>query len=230
MKIFVAFGYRPEDAWIKTMVFPIIEAFGSSVVSGEELWGRNMVDEITDRIRTSDALIAFVTRRDAMNTGLYNSHTWVANEIGAAHQSRLRILEVRDVKVDPQFGMNLALQRISYDPEKRDECLVEIVRALGFWHNEMQVEPLLLPEELARIIWRFREAANFKCTYVIRRDNRLLPEAAGETLRQTGGMYIVLKNVRRGDLVMVRVVAGGEVWESPFSSIHHTQIRLEKME
>ena len=35
MRIFVAYGYNDRDKWIEKMVFPVIEAFGAEVETGE---------------------------------------------------------------------------------------------------------------------------------------------------------------------------------------------------
>jgi hypothetical protein len=63
MKIFVAYGYNPRDEWVPNLVFPIIRAFGAEVVTGERTYSGTIPDVIQNRVRASDALIGFLTRR-----------------------------------------------------------------------------------------------------------------------------------------------------------------------
>src|SRR5688500_16594393 len=125
MKIFVAFGYRPEDAWVKTLVIPMIQAFESEAVTGEKLWGLGLAQEITNLIADCSSMIAFMTKRDDAG----NTHPWVLQEAGAARQASIRVLEVWETGLKVQAAMNADTQRMSYDPAKRDECISEIARA-----------------------------------------------------------------------------------------------------
>jgi hypothetical protein len=226
MKIFVAFGYRNEDAWIKTMIFPILRAFGSEEITGEDLYGIDLGQGVLNRIHDSDCLIAFRTRRDPIGGSTdFTSHTWVEQEVAAGLAKNLRVLEVRETQVTPG-AMVQNLQRINYDAQRREDFLIEFVKAMGVWHRDSVERPQLIPEELSKLLWKNRTTATV--TYKIRRDNREGADQKAEYFAQAGAMYVVLKNVRRGDLVCVRVSAGGEMWESQFTNIDDLLIRLEK--
>jgi hypothetical protein len=84
MKIFVAFGYNERDRWIPNLVFPIIKAFGDEVVSGEEVQGEQITDAVIREIRQSNALMAFVTRRDKIDKNRWTTHRWVTDELSNA--------------------------------------------------------------------------------------------------------------------------------------------------
>lgn len=49
MRIFVGFGFNKRDAWIKQLVFPLIEAFDAEAVSGEELQGQSITEGVRQR-------------------------------------------------------------------------------------------------------------------------------------------------------------------------------------
>jgi len=144
MKIFVGYGYQECDQWIEDLVFPIIEAFGSEVISGKEVHGRIISEGIRNEIQKSDALIAFLTRRERTDDG-GNTHRWVSDELATALAFKLRVLEVREVGVTGQGGMAGDRQRIEYDKKNRDRCLVELVKAIGQWHRIASVQLQLLP-------------------------------------------------------------------------------------
>src|SRR5262245_27372130 len=133
MKIFIAFGFNERDRWVKNMVFPIIEAFGDQVITGDEMYGEEIPDEVHRKIVKSDALIGFLTRRLDEPKG---THHWVLQELSLAKMLRLRFVEVRETGVSDQPGFTGMHQRITYDEARRDECLLALVTTLGRWHNE----------------------------------------------------------------------------------------------
>jgi hypothetical protein len=226
MKIFVAFGYRPEDAWVKTLVLPMIEAFGTPPVTGEKLCGAGLSAQIDQLIASCDGFIGILTRRDPMADGKFTTHAWVVQEASIARARGSRVLEVRDVAIDPQLGINFDLQRIMLKPDSRDDCIAEIAKVLIEWNNEFTVQPHLLPPEAVALIRRDREA---KCTAKVMRDMRNLPEVSVPHFRVSGGAQVMVKNVRRGDMVQIRVTARDEVWESEFIPVDSLHVYLERI-
>ena len=230
LNVFVAYGYRPEDLWIKDMVFPLIGAFGSQSADGKDLYDRGLGDAVAGKIGECDALIAFRTRRDGPTAnGTYSTHQWVDNEVGVAFARNLQILEVTETLVNPAQGIAGALQRVTYDRDKRDELMVELVKALGVWHGQLRVQPQLLPMEAERIIKTHKDKAGFSCNYkILRGDQESGPHAAKVLVKRPGGAYVMLKNIRRDDLVEIEVAFGLELWKSDYSRIDDVQITLEK--
>src|SRR5438105_367970 len=104
MRIFVAFGYNDRDAWVKNMVIPIMNHLGIDAATGETLGGQIITTGVRDRIKESDALIGFLTRRGMVHEdGTYSTHAWVQTELGAALGSELQyILEVRETDLEDQ--------------------------------------------------------------------------------------------------------------------------------
>src|SRR2546425_7914723 len=66
MRIFVGYGYNERDKWIEDYVIPLVIAFGCEVVHGKAVYGGALPDEGMKAIRTSDAVIGFTTRREAL--------------------------------------------------------------------------------------------------------------------------------------------------------------------
>jgi hypothetical protein len=206
MKIFVGFGYRPEDAWVRTLVFPMIQAFDSTVVTGERLWGEGLSEQINALIAGCDGFIGFLTRRDDLGQGRYNTHQWVVQEAASARQAGLKVLEVREEGVDPQLGMMFDLQRIRYTSDKRDACISELARVLIEWHSEFVVQPQVSPPEIISFIRRHRKD-HLRCEATVLRDRKRLPPVLVEHI----------------------FVAGGEGWESPFTPVDALLFHFEKM-
>lgn len=238
MRIFVGYGFNDRDQWVKEFVFPIIEAFGDEVVTGEELHGELITEAVKNKIIQSDALIGFATRRQRIsNSQEWETHRWVTDEISQAIAHNLPIVEVREHDVNRQDGIITGRQLIRYDENKRDECLVELVKAIGKWHREgvgNYVEFLLLPEAFVSEVrpWLSRNEG-FSCTYKLREGNRKSNSIDAEIDRMQGGLYAVIKpfptqGFSRKAFIDIRVAAGGHSWSSGFQSIDSYHINLER--
>lgn len=227
MKIFVGYGYQERDQWIKALVFPIIEAFGSEVISGKEVHGQIISEAIRNKIRRCDALIAFLTRRDRSDGG-WNTHRWVSDELATALAYDLRVLEVREVGVAGQGGIAGDRQRIEYDEKNRDRCLVELAKAIGQWHRIASVQLQLLPRQFVDEIRPLLRRPGFRCIYNLIEDNNESWNNEANVIPITGGLFINLKDVPRKALVQVHVEAQGKSWRSDFESIEQLRIHLQE--
>lgn len=228
MHIFVAYGYNPRDQWIKEMVEPIIEAFGSTPVNGEETYdGPNIPDNVLTKIRRSDALIGFTTRRTTQNNVIWQTHQWVVMEIAAALALKKRVVEVREAGVDPQGGLAQNLQRIEYTEGARDACLVEIVRAIGTWHQTENVKIQLLPDGLANNDLRpLLRDPGLSCKYLVRMGNFEDGPFNAEIKPIKGGLFIDAPSVPKNALIQISITYGNRVWSSDYESTDAYGIHL----
>ena len=55
--MFVAFRYTEQDKWIKELVSPLIETLDIGVLTGENIHGQIIVEEVREMIKKSDAMI-----------------------------------------------------------------------------------------------------------------------------------------------------------------------------
>lgn len=229
MKIFVAYGYHERDLWVKELVFPLIQAFGSEVVTGEETYdGPNIPDNVIGKIRRSDALIGFTTRRSSQNNVNWQTHQWVINELAAAFTLKRRVLEVRECGVDPQGGLTQNLQRIDYDETKREKCLVEIVKALGIWHQMDTVKIQLLPEDVANNDLRpLLDDQGLSCKYIIRIGNYEDGPFDAQIKPIKGGLFLDAPSVPRDALIRISIRYGNRAWASDYESIDSYGIHLK---
>jgi len=228
MNIFVAYGYNPRDQWIKDMVSPIIESFGSTVITGEETYdGPNIPENVLTKIRRSDALLGFTTKRTTQNNVVWQTHQWVVMELAAAITLKKRVVEVREAGVDAQGGLAQNLQRIDYAEGARDKCLVDIVKAIGAWHQTDNVKIQLLPDGLAnndlRPLLRDR---GLSCKYVIRVGNFEDGPFEAEIKPIKGGLFINAPSVPRDALIQINITYGNRVWSSDYESTDSYGIHL----
>jgi hypothetical protein len=226
MRIFVGFGFNGRDRWISDMVFPLVEAFGDSVITGEAMFGEVISEEVKTRIRRSNAYVGFLTRRPDGAPG--ETHMWVIQELAFAVASGLRVVEIRETGVHNQAGMLGDRSRITYDEARRDECLVSLVKTLGNWHKEIDVQLQLLPEEYAQELFPLHRKQDLRCTYRLRVDGEAGPEIQTRIEPIGQGLFVGAKNVPRQALVQVRIEYQGKNWTSAFESVDSIAIRLQK--
>lgn len=226
MRIFVAFGYNPRDSWIEQMVFPIVESFGSEVLSGEAMQGEQLSQGVLERIGNSDALIAFTTRRDPLQNGKWTTHKWVQQELSAAIAKGMPVAEVRETEVDPQVGVDGDRQRITYEEANRDKCLVELVQTIGRWHASVFVDLQLLPKEFIEAMRPLLKNPRLKCQYKLMERNRETGPFNATIKPIKGGLFMTASNVPRDALIQIFVECDDKSWSSDFESVSSIGIKL----
>jgi len=228
MKIFVAYGYNDRDKWIEKMVFPLIEAFGSEVETGGITYGMKISDAVRSKVRFSDALIGFTTERVSPSDADGQTHRWVIEELAIAGDDKKPFVEVREIAVDQQDGMTAGYQRINYDENARDKCLVEIVQALGLWHSSNIVQVQLLPKDFARDDLRpLHNQKLLTCEYVIKTGNHQTSPKTADIQRIKGGLFIDIQQPERNALIQINIKHGTTVWSSDYESLDSYGIHLE---
>jgi hypothetical protein len=231
MHIFVGYHFDPRDQWVKDLVYPIITAFGDKVVTGENLYGQGELGPaVSHKIKRSDALIGFATRREKVDDNHYTTHRWVTDEISQALALGLKTVEVREQDVDPQRGIAGGCQFIPYNKGQRDRCLVQLVEALGEWHRHNLVKLQLLPEECAQSIIPLMGDQQFRCVSQTYEDGAEEPnqETKLELRPLAGGLFAYIRDVPLGAFIRVSVQCGGRSWGSAFESTNHYGIRLRE--
>lgn len=229
MKIFVAYGYNERDKWVPNLVFPIIKAFGDEVVTGEELQGEQITDAVIREIRQSDALLAFLTKRQKIDETHWTTHRWVTDEISQAIAHDVLVAEIREVGVDEQGGIIGDRQRITYNESERDKCIVDIVKTIGKWHSSNTVKLKLLPDECVQLIRPLLRNPGLRCTYkILDSDGEISNDVPATILPITGGLFIHAKNIPHMALIQIRVECGDQSWTSNFENIDSSGIHLQQ--
>jgi hypothetical protein len=227
VKIFVAYSFNERDKWIEELVFPIIEAFGSQVVTGGVTYeGPNIPENVMTKIRRSDALIGFTTRRDLQDNMVSRTHQWVISELSAAFALDRRVVEVRERGIDPQGALYQDLQRIEYDERARDKCMVDIVRAVGSWHQTDTVRIQLLPEDVTHALRPLLDEPGLSCKYTVRTGSQDEDPRDAQIVPITGGLFIDAASVPRDALIRISVRYGDQRWSSDYESIEAYRVSL----
>ncbi|UCI32132.1 hypothetical protein [Mesorhizobium sp. B4-1-4] len=225
MRIFVAHGFNERDRWITDLVYRLIRSFGDEVVSGEIIDGV-ITETVRNNIRTSSALLGFATRRVEIADGMWTSHRWVLDEIATALAVPIQAVEIREQGVDPQEGIAGGHQRISYEEEKRDECLVRIAEFLHEWHRNISVTLQLMPDERVQEIWPIHRKPEFRCFYRVRLNGDELPLQPTSVTPIGQGLFVEAKRVPKDALVQVVIEHQGRSWVSAYESTNAIGVHL----
>lgn len=228
MRIFVGYGYNTRDAWIEALIFDLIRAFGGEPVPGKEIYGRDLEEGVKQTIRSCDAVLAFLTRRECLATGKYTTHRWVMDEIITASNSNIPFLEVRETEVDQQGGMPGGRQHLLYDPAQRDTCLIEIAKAIGKWRLNLPIQLQLVPEKVANAIRPFLTRPGFRCSYQIRHENVEHPMMETKVIPIKGGLFVRVAGLEPHAIIQLSVEAAGKRWRSDYESADTVSITLKK--
>ena len=231
MRIFVGYGYNERDKWIEQYVMPLVAAFGWEAVHGKAVYGGALPDEIIKTIHTADAMIGFTTRRDAIATGRFRTHDWVVQELMVAHTQRIPWVEVREEGVDSPGGILEAAdtQRIDYREEDRAICLVRIAQALKRFQDLTSVTmirlgPLPAVEQISPLL----DDASFSCTCQTLRGAVEFEPRRIPVLPIKGGIFVQLRGLTPGELVRIKISAGGRTWRSSYESVDTVDIRVKE--
>lgn len=227
MRIFVGFGYNDRDRWIPEFVVPLVKAFGAEVVTGEDLQGQQISDEVQRRIESSDGLIAFRTKRgDADAAGSYRSHRWVEDELAVAIARGVRVVEVREEGVDTQGGLAGDRQWVAYREGERDRLLLELAKTVGAWARSVTVNLQLLPPEFVDEIRPLLRRPGFRCAYTVLEGSREAAPVEAPVRPMKGGLFIQATTVSPQSLIRVSVEGNGRRWSSDYETVDAVSIRL----
>ena len=223
MKIFIAFGYTPEDQWIKEKIFPLLEAFDVQIVTGEDIHGQVIVQQVPELIKSCDAMIAFITRSWA-------THPWVRDELVTATTNKIPAVEVRDATLQNLGGILDGRQRIEYNVDQKDDLLLKLARLLSIWRKKYDTRSLMiLPSEILNDARPHIRQGTLICHYQFRDGNEESPRYQTKPFRLPEGLAIDIRNIpSRNALVQINLEGPGFSWSCGYVTFNFAIINLQK--
>lgn len=230
MTIFICFGYNDADKWIRELVFPLVQAFDASIVTGEDLHGQVISQEVTERIRKADGVLAFMTPRDALLSGKFTTHQWVRDELVTAIGLKVPAVEIRALGVDEQGGIAGDRQRLEFDPGDKAKLMVDLARILSKWRRNLKPRRLvLMPRDIVQDARRFISTDDLKCTYQFMTGSRESEVFTAKPFRFGQGLCVDIYNVPSEEsLVQVTITGPQFEWSSDYESVQLLSINLQK--
>ena len=215
MNIFLAFAFRDEDKPLVSYVERLLASQHVQVRTGEQLGGAQLTPEVQARIEESDALIALLTRREALQAGGWTTHPWVRDELAWARaRGKRAIALVEDGVVDG--GMFQSHEWIALNRDNPAEALVRLAETVGLWNHEAGrlVKVQIAPEEVAT---ELGEGAA-TCRQRLCEQGRFTDWQEVTPIPEAGGTFVYINGVREDHLIQLEAQAAGTTWRSPASS------------
>ncbi len=230
MNIFIGFGYNNNDQWIKELVFPLVQTFDANIVTGEDLHGEVIPQEVANRIRKADGVLAFLTPRDALSSGKFTTHQWVRDELVTAISFHVPAVEIREVSVENQGGIVGDRQRIDFALDNKAKLLVEIAKLLSKWRKSVKPKRLfLLPRDIAQDARPFISKEDLKCTYQFMTGNKESELYNAKPFKFGQGLCVDVYHVPSDDsLIQVTLTGPQFEWSSDYESVQLLSINLQK--
>ncbi len=230
MKVFVSYSFDDDNAWIEGLAMPLIQALGFEVATGKKMAGAVIDQEVENRIRECEGLVAFTTKRVRDGQRSNETHPWVLDELRIARTLRLGAIEVREEGLRAGNSADHYVQ-IRYRPGAREKMLVELAENLAQWRRTV-VRVILVPQR--KIEGKFYEAVvngSAKCVFSLRKGSNWVEQQEVEiqpTGNGGGGSYLVeLPVPSRDSIVQISVKKNGAgEWRSRGDSLLGIPVQL----
>jgi len=223
MKLFVAFHYHDDDRWIKELIFPILKSLEIKVITGEDIHGNIIVQQVPELIRNSDCMMAFITKN-------WHQHPWVRDELVTAVNSKIPALEIRDASLQIPGGIIEGRQRLDFDINKKEELIVDLVHVLCNWKKVHDTRSLMiLPVDVLQEARPHLRTGNLKCTYQFRDGNEESPKYVTPLFRLPQGLAVDIRNIPSKNAMVQLTIDGPNMsWSCGYQPFSYIPINLQK--
>lgn len=230
MKIFIGFGYNAADAWIKDLVFKLLEKFGEDVCTGEDIHGQVISQAVIERIKSCDAMLGFLTRRDPLANGKFTSHRWVQDEITTAINNNIPVVEIREKMIDDQGGLPHDRQRVIFDQDDLAGLMLELTGILYNWKRTIVTKRMvILPKDIVQEARPFISSNQLTCTYSFMDGSKPSAEYHTRPFRFGQGLCVDISNIPSEEALIQIVLKGPSFsWTSDYESVKLLPINLER--
>ena len=217
MRVFVSFGFLPEEAWVEQLAVPLLQHLGLNVIEGKEIPGE--IDAtIRRRIHSCDALIGFLLRRGKRERdGSWSASDYVRQEIEIALAGEKDVILVVEHGVKAPRGFLQQRQRLDYRAPNRDVLLLALARHLREWIDG-EVKVRLSPDTLVQALEGEVYAGKARCRYRVLDGGRTVRESVADIVPEGGGLFTKLLGFRPRTQAQIRVGVNGVEWASTFES------------
>jgi hypothetical protein len=210
--LFLAFAFRDPDRQLAAHVERVIASHGLRAVTGENLEGQPLSQEVKDRIDRSDGLVALLTRREDPGA-VDGTHPWVRDELNYARGRNKDAIGLVAPGVVLQ-GMYADRENIPLDPNAPMNALLRLSETVGRWKHRAG-RPILIrvePEEAAQLA---AKENGVTCKYRVYSEGQMRKDWTVITaVEEPGGVFMYVPDLRDGERVRIEVQYGDQVWRS----------------
>ena len=227
--VFLSHSFADPDRELLIAVTELIESHSLRIVTGRDLGGQLIIEEVRKRIWACDALVGIATPRTPLPSGGYATHPWVHDEMIMAKDGNKRCIILQHDEVR-QGGADQENERIDYDPSKPLAALVKLSRTVGLWKRDSgrKLKALVLPMIVAEKLARERDDA--VCEFrTYDSDGKPGMWRGAKLVPMVGGPVVQISGLQDDVLFELRVKLGKQTWRSEaMTSITHVELKQRK--
>ena len=220
-KVFLSFSFRKEDRELSAAVRSTIESHDLHVVTGEDLGGGGLNDEIKNRIVSCDALVSLFTQSEKIpDSDEYRPSTFVRDEFFFA-MDKINCIAIIESKVRTD-GMVEAQKKehIQLDSNLPFDNFAKLSRTIALWKRRtgriVQVQ-LDLPQDQVDVILQQNDpTCQVRLIEGRKRkdwlDAPIIPE-------NFGGCSTYVEGIKSDTLFEIQTKINGSTWKSRCSGM-----------
>lgn len=196
----------------------LLFSHGLQSVRGKYLGEEPIWTEIDKKIKSSDGLIALLTRRDQLANGGYTTHPYVLQEIGKARAAGRRAIALVETGIkDDQLGAEAGIYHLQWDSDHPLQTFIDLSATLGTWKLEAgrKVKVQILPEDLAKDVGQSN--GTFHCRYRLASEGQFSAWQNADAIAEPGGTFLYVDGVNDQHSIQIEISKNGQRWFAPAS-------------
>ncbi|MEM7086107.1 MAG: hypothetical protein AAF489_07990 [Bacteroidota bacterium] len=208
--IFLSHHFDNEIAPVVESFKRLIESHDLEVIDGRRLEGQLVIDEVKSRIEEADAVIVFLSKREAGKT-----NEWVSHERSAAQtlgKPLLAVIEQGLTNAAP-FG---GFESLQYDPDKLADTLLDISESIFGWKLQLgeQIEALLEPEDIVTTVRENADRDGIVQYRLLGKRGKWGNWKKAVVIPRPGGVSLLLNGVTKKSELQIKVTTNNRIWNS----------------
>ncbi len=199
--VFLSYSFsKSEDRVIAAELEDLFRSFGIRTITGLNLGGNQLTDEVKSLIGQSDGLVALASRREQLASERWVTHPWIHDEFGHAKSIGKKAIAIVEEGVSTN-GAYESHERILFERSNLAPALLKLAKTLGIWKDKAgnRLKVRLLPDEL------LEDLQSPSCQYRFISRGISLNWRDVNPVLEPGGIYLHLQGVRDDYLIEVQV-------------------------
>lgn len=211
--IFLSFRYDEPNKQLARLVEELLESHSLRATTGDTLGGEILTPEIQRQIGEADALIALLTRRDALQNGNWTTHPYCQQELQHARGLNKPAIALVEEGV-VVGGFEQQNEHIAYQSANPLPAFLRLTQAIWRWKQRVgrTIKIQVQPPDVAQEVWTNR--ANAAWEYRLSSGLRETPWQPAKARREAVGLFVYVQVPDDTMLIELRVRLGERAWAS----------------
>jgi len=131
-RIFISATFEASETDLLEALINVVQSHDYEPVTGKDLGGESVANEIERRISQCHGLIAMATSRHSVGETRFVTHPWVRDELAFAVANKLPVLAIVETNVDLGGALDVR-ERVAFDRKNPLPTFLKVGRTLALW-------------------------------------------------------------------------------------------------